>query len=151
MLQALLPHGQDLLMTAASHGALEATLADLQAEQQASDPRSAAVDPVDATGSLRSRIVLVSQALAQARVVPGETPEQAVVGTVVEVDDGRKQARYTLTVLAPAEDPAGSIAVSVTSPVGVALHGTRIGDTAVVVLPDGRRRELRVLRIAPAA
>ncbi len=151
MLQALLPHGRDLLMTAASRRALEATLTELQAAQQARDPRAAAVDPGDATGSLQSRIVLVTQALAQARVVPGGTPDQAVVGTVVDVDDGRKQARYTLTVLAPADDPPGSIAVSVTSPVGVALHGSRVGETALVALPDGRRRELRVLQISAAA
>ncbi|MBF6619516.1 MAG: GreA/GreB family elongation factor [Patulibacter sp.] len=146
MLPALLPHGQLLLMTAASRTELETTLAELVATREARDRGGEGSEPGT---DLQSRIVVVEQALAQAQVVPGGEPTQAVVGTVVDVHDGRKQSRYTLTVLAPPEDPPGSIAVSVTSPVGVALIGSAVGDTAVVALPDGRRRELQVTRIQP--
>ena len=152
MLPALLPHGQELLMTAASQAALAATLADLQAVQHEHDLHgSATADPADPVHGVQARITLVEQALAQAQVVAEEEPTRAVVGTTVEVHDGRKLSRYTLTVLAPADDPEGSIAVSVTSPVGLALHGSTVGETAVVELPDGRRRELQVQRISASA
>lgn len=147
MLPALLPHGQLLLMTAASRAELETTLAELLASRDARDRGDESAEPGT---DLQSRIVVVEQALAQARVVAEEEPTQAVVGTVVDVHDGRKQSRYTLTVLAPPEDPPGSIAVSVTSPVGLALIGTTVGDTAIVSLPAGRRRELRVTGISVA-
>lgn len=149
MLPALLPHGQDLLMTATSRAELEATLAELQTARDARD-RASTAGSSDPGTDVQSRILVVEQALAQARVVDGD-PDRAVVGTVVDVHDGRKECRYTLTVLAPPNDPPGSIAVSVTSPVGLALHGTAVDDVAVVALPDGRRRELRVLRISPAS
>jgi len=134
-------------MTAASRAELEAMLAGLQADRDARD-RHDETRPDPGT-DLQSRIVLVEQALAQAQVVADDAPPRAVVGTTVEVHDGRKSCHYTLTVLAPPDDPPGSIAVSVTSPVGWALIGSEVGDTAVVALPDGRRRELRVTRIQP--
>jgi transcription elongation GreA/GreB family factor len=147
MLPALLPHGQTLLMTAASRTELETTLVELMANRDARDRGDESSEPGT---DLQSRILVVEQALAQAQVVLEDEPTQAVVGTVVDVHDGRKECRYTLTVLAPSEDPPGSIAVSVTSPVGLALIGTAVGDTAVVSLPAGRRRELRVTRISVA-
>jgi len=148
MLPALLPHGRELLITAAGRAELEATLTALQSEQQSRDRHDEV--PTDPGTDLQSRIVVVEQALAQSRVVADDVPTQAAVGTTVEVDDGRKSCRYTLTVLAPADDPGGSIAVSATSPVGDALLGCAVGETAVVALPAGRRRELRVTRIDPA-
>lgn len=139
-------------MTAASRADLEATLTELQAVQHEHDLHgSANADPTDPAHGVQARITLVEQALAQAQVVVEGEPTQAVVGTTVEVHDGRKLSRYTLTVLAPADDPEGSIAVSVTSPVGLALHGTTVGDTAVVALPDGRSRQLQVQRISAPA
>lgn len=139
-------------MTAASRADLEATLAELQAVQLEHDLHgSANADPADPVHGVQARITLVEQALAQAQVIVEGEPAQAVVGTTVEVHDGRKLSRYTLTVLAPADDPEGSIAVSVTSPVGLALHGTAVGETAVVALPDGRSRQLQVQRISPSA
>lgn len=139
-------------MTAASRDELAATLAELQAAQQEHDLHGApADDPTDPVHGLQSRIALVEQALAQAQVLDEDEPSRAVVGTTVEVHDGRKLSRYTLTVLAPPTDPEGSIAVSVTSPVGVALIGASVGDSVVVALPDGRRRELQVQRISASA
>lgn len=138
-------------MTAASRAELAATLAELQAAQQEQDLHGAADDPTDPAHGLQGRIALVEQALAQAQVLEDDEPARAVVGTTVEVHDGRKLSRYTLTVLAPPTDPEDSIAVSVTSPVGVALIGASVGDAVVVALPDGRRRELRVQRISASA
>lgn len=139
-------------MTAASRADLAATLAALQTVQHEHDLHGSATDdPTDPVHGVQARIALVEQALAQAQVVAEDEPTRAVVGTTVEVHDGRKLSRYTLTVLAPPTDPAGSIAVSVTSPVGVALIGAGIGDTVVVVLPDGRRRQLQVQQISAAA
>lgn len=139
-------------MTAASRADLAATLVELQAAQHEHDVHGApADDPTDPVHGLQGRIALVEQALAQAQVVAEDEPTRAVVGTTVEVHDGRKQSRYTLTVLAPPNDPAGSIAVSVTSPVGIALIGASVGDTVVVALPDGRRRELQVQQISASA
>ncbi len=148
MLPTLLPHGRELLMTAAGRTELEATLAALQASQDERD-RNGGVGSDPGT-DVQARILVVEQALAQGRVIADDLPTRAVVGTVVDVHDGRKPSRYTLTVLAPADDPAGSIAVSVTSPVGLALIGTTVGDVAEVTLPGGRRRELRVTRISVA-
>lgn len=140
-------------MTAASRADLAATLGELQAAQQEQDLHGAAAanDPADPSHGLQARIALVEQALAQAQILDEDEPSRAVVGTTVEVHDGRKLSRYTLTVLAPPIDPAGSIAVSVTSPVGVALIGASVGETVVVALPDGRRRELQVQQISASA
>lgn len=139
-------------MTAASRDELAATLAALQAAQHEQDTHGATPsDPSDPVLGLQGRIALVEQALAQAQVLAEDEPTRAVVGTTVEVHDGRKLSRYTLTVLAPPTDPEGSIAVSVTSPVGAALIGASLGDTVVVALPDGRRRELQVQRISASA
>lgn len=150
MLQALLPQGRELLITAAGHADLERALEDLLATQHAHDPHGGLPrDPLDPGTGIQARIVLVEQALAQAQVIPSDAGSftRAAVGTTIDVDDGRRKSRYALTVLAPPDDPEGAIAVSVTSPVGLALLGSAVDETVTVELPDGRSRRLQVLRI----
>jgi transcription elongation factor GreA len=95
-----------------------------------------------------ARIAALEATLAQASVVEEHTqPGVAGVGSIVTVDDvgSGAGARYRL-VGSHEERAAGD--VSIGSPVGQALLGRRVGDTVVVELPDGRRRELRIASVA---
>jgi transcription elongation GreA/GreB family factor len=71
------------------------------------------------------------------------------VGSIVTVDDvgSGAGARYRLV---GSHQPRSAGDVSIGSPVGQALLGRRVGDTVVVELPDGRRRELRIASVAPS-
>ena len=95
---------------------------------------------------LEARIAELEYALAQARVVETHHGDSAEIGSVVVVrDDEGEEESYTL--VGPAEaDPRKGL-ISIASPVGRALLGTRAGDEAVVETPVGARR-LQVLKVA---
>jgi transcription elongation factor GreA len=94
---------------------------------------------------LEARIADLEYALAQAQVVQAPSGDQAEVGSMVTVrdEDGEEEA-YTL--VGPAEaDPRHSL-ISIASPVGRALLGSRAGDETVVETPNGSRR-LQVVKV----
>jgi transcription elongation factor GreA len=94
---------------------------------------------------LEARIAELEYALAQARVVETPHGDSAEIGSVVLVRDDEGEESYTL--VGPAEaDPRRGL-ISIASPVGGALLGSRVGDEAVVETPVGARR-LRVLKVA---
>jgi transcription elongation factor GreA len=95
-----------------------------------------------------ARIAALEATLAQASVVEEHArPGVAGVGSIVTVDDAGSGAgaRYRLV---GSHEPRSAGDVSIGSPVGQALLGRRVGDTVVVELPDGRRRELRIASVA---
>jgi transcription elongation factor GreA len=99
----------------------------------------------------RARIAQLERLIAVARVVddaPGDDAG-AGLGTVVRVRDDRGRTReYELVGrLGATEDRSH---VSLGSPVGRALLGSRAGDVVQVTLPSGRRRSLSVLEVRAA-
>jgi transcription elongation factor GreA len=68
------------------------------------------------------------------------------IGTVVEAEDprtGRRTTHRLIGSFAPQE--AGDVSAS--SPVGQALLGRSAGDSGEVELPDGRKKELRIVAV----
>ena len=94
---------------------------------------------------LEARIADLEFALAQAQVVKAPTGDRAEVGSVVQVnDEDGEEESYTL--VGPAEaDPRRGL-ISIASPVGNALFGSRAGDETIVETPNGARR-LKVIKI----
>jgi transcription elongation factor GreA len=66
--------------------------------------------------------------------------ETAGLGSRVTVADMATLRERAYTLVSATEVDAASGAVSLHSPVGRALEGTRVGDTVVVVTPKGDRR-----------
>jgi transcription elongation factor GreA len=67
-------------------------------------------------------------------------------GCVVEVADGLRRRSYHLVGRRTSGDDRH--VVSIGSPVGQALIGTRAGDVAHATLPDGRSRRLEVISVS---
>jgi transcription elongation factor GreA len=95
---------------------------------------------------LESRIADLEYALAQARVVEITHGDRAEIGSVVQVRDDEGEEE-TFTLVGPAEADPRSGMISIVSPVGKALLGTKAGDETEVETPSGSRR-LKVLNVA---
>lgn len=75
------------------------------------------------------------------------TNEKVNLGTTVTVFDETEQEQDEYRIVGPSEaDPMNNI-ISTDSPVGAALLGKKVGQTAVVAAPNGEIR-LKVLTIA---
>jgi transcription elongation factor GreA len=101
----------------------------------------------------RARIAQLVDLVRVATVLDGENDGfdgAAGLGSKVEVADatGRTTA-YRLIGRRTAESPAEEVSLS--SPVGKALAGARVGDVVRVRLPNGRHRTLTVLAVEQAA
>jgi regulator of nucleoside diphosphate kinase len=85
----------------------------------------------------------------EADIVPGDRvdPDVVTVNSTVSFRDELSASVHRVTVVYPAEMSIGQRRISVLSPVGAALLGKRAGSIAVVDLPDGTQRELRVLEV----
>jgi transcription elongation factor GreA len=99
----------------------------------------------------QSKIAQLEEAVRSA-VIVSDGPAfdgAAGLGCVVEVADGRARATYRLVGRRTSD--ADRHAVSMASPVGNALTGSRAGDVVHVTRPDGRRRRLEILSVSPPA
>jgi transcription elongation factor GreA len=95
---------------------------------------------------LEARIAELEYSLAQAQVVETQGGDLAELGSSVAVrDDEGEEDTYVL--VGPAEAAPREGRISIASPVGRALLGTRAGDEATVETPAGSRR-LTVLSVA---
>jgi transcription elongation factor GreA len=95
---------------------------------------------------LEARIAELEYSLAQAQVVESKHGDLAELGsTVVVRDDEGEEDSYVL--VGPAEAAPREGRISIASPVGRALLGSRAGDQAKVDTPAGARH-LIVLRVA---
>src|SRR5205823_3234957 len=135
-------HGDRTLMTAAGMARLEDELERLRTVDRAELAvrlRDARESPGDQSDNLElleaqhdyslleARIADLEYALAQAKVVEAPSGDSAEIGSVIRVrDEDGEEESYTL--VGPAEaDPRHSL-ISIASPVGRALLGTRAGD-----------------------
>jgi transcription elongation factor GreA len=143
------------LMTAADHDALIAELATLEGEgRRAMAARNKTArewgdlkenseyhDAKNDQAHLETKIKLLRERLARAKVVEASTGNSGVVGfgsTVnVRDEDGREQ-RFEIVSSQTAAPAQGKI--SVESPVARALIGVAVGGEANVTLPRGSRR-----------
>ena len=103
-------------------------------------------DRGQALSALHGLIDLVDQ---EADIVPGDRvdPDVVTVNSTVSFRDQATQTVHRVTVVYPSEMSIGQRRISVLSPVGAALLGTRAGAMAIVALPDGTQRGLRVLEV----
>lgn len=95
----------------------------------------------------------LSDELTRATVV---APEQMPDGIVmmhsrVECEDASKGEKHVLTLVFPREANVDEGKVSVLAPVGTALLGLSVGQSIHWDAPGGRRLELRVTAVHPAA
>jgi transcription elongation factor GreA len=99
----------------------------------------------------QARIAQLEELVRTASVVDGSaaTHGTAGLGSIVRVIDGAGRTTEYELVGRRAPD-SHRHAVSLASPVGKALAGARRGDVVEAVLPSGRRRRLRVLRVEPS-
>jgi transcription elongation factor GreA len=97
---------------------------------------------------LEARIAQLEERLRGARVLDaGELGTDVVrVGSKVDVQDdkGKKQS----FVIVGATEASPPERLSNESPVGKALMGHKKGDTAEVVLPNGKKRKLKITKIS---
>ena len=85
----------------------------------------------------------------EADVVPGAaiSPDVVTVNSTVSFRDEATGTVHRVTVVYPSETSVGLRKISVLSPVGAALLGQRAGRLVEVPLPDGTRREIRLMEV----
>jgi len=72
--------------------------------------------------------------------------DKVAFGSTVEVFDASKDEKLVYKLVTSEESDVAKGLISTTSPIGRALMGKRIGDTAVGVTPAGKR-ELEILKL----
>jgi transcription elongation factor GreA len=154
--------GDDLLMTRADYERLEREIEELEtsargemaerikAARELGDLKENAEyhDAKDAQAILETKILRLRDQLTRAQVVEAGSGGDAVAfGSTVEVADraSGRRTTYRLVSAVDADAPAGRL--SVESPVGQALVGTRAGDVVEIPTPKGTRT-LEVVSIA---
>ena len=103
-------------------------------------------DRGEGLSALNGLIDIVDQ---EAEIVPGDRvdPDVVTVNSTVSFRDEVTRMVHRVTVVYPSEMSIGHRRISVLSPVGAALLGKRAGSLAIVDLPDGTQRGLRVLEV----
>ena len=96
---------------------------------------------------LETKILRIREQLSGAEVVEVETQTEIVgFGSRVEVSDEASGRTTTYTIVAAPESAPADGKLSIDSPVGRALVGKRVGDTAAIETPRGKRA-LKVIAI----
>jgi transcription elongation factor GreA len=72
--------------------------------------------------------------------------DKAAFGSTIRVYDNSKDEEIEYKLVTSEESDVTKGLISTTSPIGKALIGKRVGDTATVVTPNGKR-ELEVLKL----
>ncbi len=73
--------------------------------------------------------------------------DRVAFGSRVKVFDNLKDEELVYTLVTSEETDVSKGLISTTSPIGKALMGKKVGDTAVVVTPNGNR-EMEILHLA---
>lgn len=99
--------------------------------------------------SLHALGELIELVTEQADIVPVSriAADVVTVNSKVTFRDELTGALHTVTVVYPRDFSIGDRRISVLSPVGRALLGRRVGDTAPLDMPDGTRRRIAVLQL----
>ena len=98
---------------------------------------------------LESKIAQLEEKLRAATVIDSKDLGTDVVGigSSVEVMDAQNGRRETYMIVGSSEANPAERKLSNESPVGKALIGRKAGETAVVQLPNGKQRELKITKI----
>lgn len=94
--------------------------------------------PEDLVEDLNSADLVVSQEIS---------PDIVTMNSQVEIVHDGSALRQRFTICYPADADAGLGFISVLSPVGSALLGRRVGDTAIWQMPQGEARSAKVAAI----
>ncbi|HLW51836.1 MAG TPA: transcription elongation factor GreA [Candidatus Angelobacter sp.] len=73
--------------------------------------------------------------------------DRVAFGSRVRVFDSTKEEEIEYKLVTSEESDVSKCFISTTSPIGKALMGKKVGDSAIVVTPTGRR-EMEVLRLS---
>lgn len=98
---------------------------------------------------VKARVRQLGQRLAQLSMVNmNNIPKDKVgLGSTVKVFDNDKNEEVEYNLVTSEESDVASGKISTTSPIGRALLNKKVGDTATVVTPNGKR-ELEILRLS---
>ena len=116
---------------------LQDLIEEARADRTADDDESAAtLALLDEYDRMQARHAELRSLLASVSVAPAAPADTVDIGTVVRVreEDG-SEATYVL--VSPAEAAPANGRISVASPLGRALRGRRVGETATVRAPGG--------------
>ncbi len=85
----------------------------------------------------------------EAEVVPrdGIAGDVVTVNSMVSFRDDATGIAQRVTLVYPGDSSIAQRRISILSPVGRALLGRRVGSRTIFSMPDGSRRELRVLEL----
>ena len=72
--------------------------------------------------------------------------DRAAFGSTIRVFDNTKEEELEYKLVTSEESDVAKGLISTTSPIGKALMGKKVGDTAVVITPNGKR-EMEILRL----
>ncbi len=86
-------------------------------------------------GLLESRIAEIEDILLNADLIKGGSKTKVALGSKVELKTGNKSVTYTIVGPVEADPLDGKI--SNESPIGEAVFGKKVGDSAVITTPKG--------------
>ena len=72
--------------------------------------------------------------------------DRAAFGSTIRVFDSTKEEELEYKLVTSEESDVAKGLISTTSPIGKALMGKKVGDTAVAITPNGKR-EMEILRL----
>src|SRR5436305_8437128 len=72
--------------------------------------------------------------------------DRAAFGSTIRVFDSTKEEELEYKLVTSEESDVAKGLISTTSPIGKALMGKKVGDTAIVVTPNGKR-EMEILQL----
>lgn len=86
-------------------------------------------------GLVESRIAEIEEILSNAEIIGNGSKTKVALGSKVELKTGDKTVVYTIVGPVEADPLEGKI--SNESPIGVALFGKKVGDSATITTPKG--------------
>jgi transcription elongation factor GreA len=86
-------------------------------------------------GLVESRIAEIEEVLLNAEIIKGGNGSSIGLGSKVELKTGKKSVSYH--VVGPVEADPLEGKISNESPIGLALMGKKVGDTATITTPKG--------------
>ncbi len=89
----------------------------------------------DEQGLVETRIAEIEEIVQNAEIITSSRSSSVKLGSKVEVKNGRKS--FTYHVVGPVEADPLEGKISNESPIGLALMGKKIGDTATITTPKG--------------
>jgi transcription elongation factor GreA len=86
-------------------------------------------------GLVESRVAEIEDVLLNAEIIGASRSSKVSLGSKIELKTGRKTVEYH--IVGPVEADPASGKISNESPIGLALMGKKVGDTATITTPKG--------------